>query len=375
MAKKGLLIGAIATLTGTAIGAGFLGIPGVIAKSGFLIGALHIVALGLIMMFINLCIGEVSLRTKGNHQLPGYAKKYLGKIGAGKMFFAMIFGIYAALAAYILGEGQSLSFVIFGTMKYSLIMGIAFFVVMAALIYTGIVALKKGETFGLIAVISIVILISIFFIPKISAGNLTYGTNGVMNSFLPFGVVLFSFLAFSVMPELEKELKGNERMMKKAIIIGSLIPIVLYLLFAFVTVGFAGKATPEIATFVFGRVPTILAVFTMFTAFFALSMALRDMYILDMKLKKNIAVTLTCFVPFALFLAISRFGGATFSYLLELSGVISGGFSGVAIVLMLMKAKKMGDRKPEYSMPMNWLIIALIALLFAFGILYQFIFR
>ena len=375
MAKKGLLIGAIATLTGTAIGAGFLGVPGVVAKSGFLVGALHIIALGLIMMFINLCMGEISLRTKGNHQLPGYAKKYLGKIGMGKMFFAMIFGIYAALAAYILGEGQSLSFMIFGTMKYSLIMGIAFFVVMTALIYTGIIALKKGETIGLIAVISIVALISIFFIPKISVGNLAYGTNGIMNSFAPFGVVLFSFLAFSVMPELEKELKGNERMMKRAIIIGSAIPIILYLLFAFVTVGFAGKATPEIATFVFGRVPTILAVFTMFTAFFALSMAMRDMYVLDMKLKKNMAVILTCFVPFILFLIIARFGGATFSRLLELSGVISGGFSGVAILLMLMKAKKMGDRKPEYSMPINWLIIALITLLFLFGIAYQFIFR
>lgn len=375
MAKRGLLIGAIATLTGTAIGAGFLGVPGVVAKSGFLIGALHIIALGLIMMFINLCMGEVSLRTKGNHQLPGYAKKYLGKIGAGKMFFAMIFGIYTALAAYIIGEGQSLSFMIFGTMKYSLIIGIAFFVVMTALIYTGIIALKKGETIGLIAVISIVALISIFFIPKINMDNLSYGTNGVMNSFIPFGVVLFSFLAFSVMPELEKELKGNERLMKRAIIIGSAIPIILYLLFSFVTVGFAGKATPEIATFIFGRMPTILAVFTMFTAFFALSMAMRDMYILDMKLKKNMAVMLTCFVPFILFLIIARFGGATFSRLLELSGVISGGFSGVAIMLMLMKAKKMGDRKPEYSMPINWIIISLIALLFLFGIAYQFIFR
>jgi len=371
--KRGLLFGAVATLTGTIIGAGFLGIPGVVAKSGFLVGAIHIIAIGFIMMFINLCFGEISLRTKGLHQLPGYARKYLGKIGAGKMFFVMIFGIYSALTAYLIGEGQSLSFALFGTLKYAMMLGIGFFALMAFLTYMSIGALKKGESFGLIAVAFIVLLIAIIFIPQINPSNLTYQTDGIFNSFLPYGIVLFSFLAFSAMPELEKELKGNERLMKKAIIIGSIIPIIAYLLFTFVAVGIKGNATPEIATFVFGRGYTILAVLTMFTAFFALSMALKDMYMLDLKLKKTTAWLLTCFVPFALFLIITKYNLSTFSRLLELSGVISGGVSGIAIVLMLMKAKKSGNRKPEYSMPMNWLIVALAVLLFTFGIIYQFI--
>ena len=32
-------------------------------------------------MVLNLYVGEITLRTKGNHQLPGYAKRYLGKTG------------------------------------------------------------------------------------------------------------------------------------------------------------------------------------------------------------------------------------------------------------------------------------------------------
>ena len=372
--KRGLLLAAIATLTGTIMGAGFLGIPGIVAKSGFLIGALHIIAIGLIIMFINLCLGEISLRTKGLHQLPGYARRYLGKFGYGLMVFSMIFGIYSALVAYLIGEGQSLSFALFGTTSYAFYMSLAFFILMASLVYAGIGALKKGETIGLIAVMSIVILISIFFIPKINPSNLTYTTNSPVTAFLPYGVVLFSFLAFSALPELERELKGNEHLMKKAIIIGSLIPIVAYLLFTFVAVGFAGKNTPEIATFIFGRLPTLLPVFTMFTAFFALSLAIKDMYAFDLKIKKLASWLLACFIPLILFLVITRYRLATFSTILELSGAITGGITGIAIMLMLIRAKKSGDRKPEYKVPMNWFVAALLMALFLFGIAYQFLF-
>ena len=66
------------TLIGGIVGAGVLGIPYTIAKAGFLYGFILIVVLGLVFLTINLFLGEVILRTKGNHQLTGYATKYLG---------------------------------------------------------------------------------------------------------------------------------------------------------------------------------------------------------------------------------------------------------------------------------------------------------
>jgi len=88
------------TLTGTIIGAGILGLPYVFSKAGFLVGIFWLILLGFIMLFVNLSLGEISLRTKKIHQLPGYAEKYLGKKGKIIMFFAVIFGIYSALLAY-----------------------------------------------------------------------------------------------------------------------------------------------------------------------------------------------------------------------------------------------------------------------------------
>ncbi len=76
-AKHRLAI-AVTTLIGTIIGAGVLGIPYVIAKSGFLYGSILIIAIGLAFLVLNLFVGEIVLRTKGQYQLTGYMEKYLG---------------------------------------------------------------------------------------------------------------------------------------------------------------------------------------------------------------------------------------------------------------------------------------------------------
>jgi tyrosine-specific transport protein len=374
MQKRGLLFAAIATLTGTAIGAGFLGIPHVISKSGFIIGLIEMIILALLIMLVNLYLGEVILRTKENHQLPGYADKYLGPWARILMICAMIFGIYTAMIAYFIGEGQVLSFIFTGTMNYNLMFSIIFFIIVAFLVYFGIEALKKGETIGLIAVLAIVTVIAIAFIPKINLSNLTYSSSNLFEWFLPYGIILFSFLSFSALPEVKQEIKNNEKVFKKAIIIGALIPLIAYAIFTLAVLGFAGKATPEIATIALGKIPSLLAVLTMFTACFALSNAIRDMYKLDMKLKHVWAWILATIVPFIIFILITIFKLATFTRLLELGGAISGGLTAILAVLMLIRAKKHGDRAPEYKMPISWIVAILIILLFVAGIVYQFIF-
>ncbi|MEM4702902.1 MAG: aromatic amino acid transport family protein [Candidatus Pacearchaeota archaeon] len=371
--KRGLLFGAIATLTGTIVGAGIFGLPYVVAQSGFVVGLLNIIILGVIMLFINLYLGEISLRTKGFHQITGYASKYLGKPGKILMLFSMIFGIYTALVAYMLGEGEVLSFIFFGSQSYTLWFSLAFFSVMFFLVSKSLKALEEGESFGLIAVFTLIIIITLFFFPKLNTSNLAYISKPSM-WFLPYGVTFFAFLAFSALPEIKQELKNNEKLMKKAILIGSLIPILLYIIFVTTVVGFSGKATPEIATMVFGKLPCLLAVFTMFTAFFTLASAIRDMYRFDFNFKKTKAWLLACLVPLAVFIVISLFKAATFIQILSLSGSISGGLAGILIVLMIKKAKKLGNRKPEYSIPISWPIITILIALFIFGMIYQFLF-
>jgi tyrosine-specific transport protein len=367
--KKFLLWEAIATLVGTIIGAGILGIPYVIAKAGFWTGIFDIFLLGIVVLVIYLYLGEVVLRTKGFHQLPGYAEKYLGGIGKKLMVFSMVFGNYGALIAYIIGVGLALSAIFGGEpLTYSLL----FFVIAAVIIYKGLKAVGKSELFMLPFIVLFILIISLLSLGHINITN--FITFDITKVLIPYGVILFAFLGAAAVPEMEQELIRNRKLMKKAIIIGVLIPIVSYLIFAFAIVGVSGLATSEVATIGLGDIMgsymiiigNVLAVITMSTSFLTLALALKQTYNYDYKLSKTLSWGLTVFIP--LIIAVS--GLTTFIQVIAISGVIAGGMEGVLIVLMAIKAKKLGDRKPEYSIKINWLIATVLITLFTVGAAY-----
>jgi len=365
---------AIATLTGTIIGAGILGIPYVFSKAGFIVGFIDLIILGVLILLVNLYLGEITLRTNGKHQLPGYAEKYLGKKGKILMLISSLIFLYGALIAYILGEGQVLSFVLLGTTNFSVLFAMIFFFIMLPIVYLGIRALEKGETFGLIAVSAIILIIFFVFIPKTNLINFSFVSSNPIMWFMPYGVILFAFLALSALPEMREELQGQEKKMKKSIIIGSLIPILLYVLFIIAVYGFSGSNTPEIATIALGRLPSLLAIFTMFTAFCALGIALKELYIYDFKLKHDSAFALAFFPVFIISFFLMILNKLDFIKIISLIGSVAGGLAGILVLLMLKKAKEKSERKPEYSIPLNWPIIIILSIIFIAGIIYQFVF-
>ncbi len=368
MVKNKLII-AIALLIGTTIGAGILGIPYVFAKAGILPGLLHLFIIAAVMLLINLYLGEIAIRTKGNHQLTGYAEHYLGKTGRKIMFFSMVFGIYSALLAYLIGESNSLSFIFFGTSQYAFVSGIIFWFIMSFLAYFGLKGLKKYEPVSVALVILFSLIIIFMFMGKVKVENLVYLNPQYF--FLPFGVILFAMLGYSILPELEIILKGKEKIMKKAIILGTLIPAIIYAFFAISIAGVFGQATPEIATLALGKIFILLGILTMFTAYAALSIALEDMYILDYKIKRKKAWLLTSLIPILLFIIAEITKTNSFVNVLGISGAISGGIAGILILLMNQKAKKKGNRKPEYSIPINKPLILILSIIFILGILLE----
>jgi amino acid permease len=356
------------TLSGTIIGAGILGLPYVFSKSGFFIGVFWLIFLGFLMLFVNLCLGEVSLRTKKIHQLPGYAEKYLGNSGKIIMFFAVIFGIYSALLAYLIGEGQSLSKLFFGTLDYSIYFAFAFWILMTLFLREGLKALKKIELYGVIVIIGIVLTIFLWFVPEVNLSNLNY--YDFSNFFFPFGVVLFALLGFTSIPELRREIKGEEKLFKKVIIFGTLIPVFLYFIFTLIFVGILGKNIEQVATISFGSFITVLGIFTMLTSYFVLSFSLKDIFIYDLK-KKKLSFIFVSLVPLVLYLAVTFFDFADFVRILGIGGVISGGLTGVLILLMNINAKKTGNRKSEFSIPINWFVMGILSLIFVLGIVVE----
>jgi amino acid permease len=355
---------ALAVLIGTIIGAGILGMPYVIMKSGFPIGLVHIILIGSMMAALMLYLGEIVLRTKKIHQLPGYAGRYLGEKGKRLMFLSLCIGIFSAVLAYIIAEGRSLSYMIFNSPVYEFQMGLLFWLALSAITYFGIKAMAKGEIVGVTFVFIMIISLAVYFTNKINVNNLKYIFPN--NFFTPFGVVLFAFLAFSVIPEVKRVLGEQKKSMKGVIIGAYAIAAIIYIIFTAIVIGFKGDATPELATIALGKPFILFGMITMFTAYLALTIAMIDIIHLDFNKKRKTAWLITIFIPFAAFVILSLAKAAAFTKVLGVGGAISGAITATLILSMITKAKKHGDAKPAYSMPysriLSWILIAIFVI-------------
>ncbi|MFH0869982.1 MAG: aromatic amino acid transport family protein [archaeon] len=371
MSKK-RLFEAVATLVGCTIGAGILGIPYVVAKAGLLTGLVNIFLVGILFLIINLLLGEITLRTKGRHQLPGYAGRYLGRGGKILMFISVIIGDYGAITAYILGGGTALSSLL-GT--GIILSGTLFFLFIAGLIYLGLEAIEDSEMIATPILLGILLLFIVLAFLKIDHSNLS--GFALPSFFMPFGVMVFAMVGTAAIPEMREELIAEKKNLKKAIIIGTLIPVVFYAVFAIAIVGVHGLGTGEIATMHisdivgedFAFLGELFAIFNMTTSFLAIGLALKEIFWYDFGLKKGTAWFLSCFVPYMLFLLLAYFGIAGFITILEISGTVGGVITGSLIIITAMQAKRFGERKPEYELKIkNWLAALIVILLVTAGI-------
>ncbi len=361
-------IHAASTLIGTIIGAGIFGIPYVAMKSGFAVGLIHIILVGILMIILMLYLGEIALRTKQNHHLTGYAEKYLGKKGKIIMLISLVFGIYAAILAYMIGVGESLSYLFFNSSSYTLHFGIIFWIIMSSLCLLGLKVLDQGEFIGVITIIILVIGMAFFFFNKIDISNLTQNPDAnYLNYLAPFGVVLFAFLGYTTIPEVKKILEKRKNKMKKSIILANIIAGFIYILFALIVIGVNGEKTPQIATIALGKPFMLLGILTMSTSYLALSVSLIDSLQLDFRQKKSKAWLYTISLPLLLFIILVLTKSASFTKVLGIGGVITGGLTSILILAMIHRAKYLGDRKPEYSMPVSKFLTLILIIIFIIG--------
>ena len=369
---KNPVLKAIAIMVGMLVGAGILAMPYVIYQAGFWTGLLVLAFIGFAIMFLHLYIGEIVLRTKGKHQLSGYVEKYLGKKAKHIFTFSVIFMINGGLIAYILGEGVALK-ALFGGSDF--VFSLVFFVVMAFLTFFGFKIITNSEMVIVFGMIITILLICIFSAFHIDFNN--FQGFDIKKFFIPYGVIFFSIVGGGAIPPMKALLENHKAKLKKVIIIGTLLTLLIYALFSVIVVGVVGDTfnilEQGVATvalgFVLGKYMNLFvnlfAVFSMATSFLAMVLIMKWVYAYDYKMNKRLAWFITCMVPLILVLL----NVTTFVRVLALIGAIGGGIEGTMILLMHYKAKKLGDRKPEYSLSSNIFISALLICMFIIGII------
>lgn len=368
---------ATSVIIGTAIGAGVFAIPYAISRVGFWpIGALYIFTLGLVVILTTLAYGEVVLRTKGRKQMTSYAEYYLGGWAKRLLTFSLGFGFYGALIAYTIGVGQFLSVLLSPYLGGTPVFwSLVFFVLAASAVFKGLKTVAFFEGLMVFFLLCLVALVVLLGLPMIDLSNLTSAWSGWTNLFLPYGVILFAFGAAAAVPDMMDLLKDQKRKLKKAIILGMLFPMIVYLVFAFVAVGVSGGATSQEAVIGLGQSlgPSILflgalfGIITMSTSFLMLGLILKEVYWYDYKIPHFWSWFLVISVPLIIFLLKL----ISFVEVIGTAGAIMGGFEGIIILFMWEVARKKGERTPEYSLRVSWPVAALLFLVFALGIIYQ----
>lgn len=362
--SKGL-VEATSILVGTTIGAGILALPYTIQKAGFLTGLLTIIFVGLIVLCMNIMLGKVTIYTKGLHQLTGYAKLYIGETGKRLMAISMIIGIYGALLAYIIGEGATIS-AIFGGPQF--LYSAIFFVIASYVVFKGIKQVAISETYMVPIVVGVILLIMFFSLAKINIQNIS--SFKLTNLLIPYGSILFAFLGTAAIPEMREKVGKNKKVLTKSIVIGFLIPLIFYIIFAFSAIGVLGKNVTQVATIGLGTIlgykmvllGNIFAIFAMATSFITLGLAIKEMYNYDYKIEHGWSFLLAVFIPFLLFLI----GLKDFITVISLTGALAGGLDGILIAIMYVNASKKLKKVRER----DYILSTILILAFIFGIIY-----
>ncbi len=369
--RKINLFQAIALIVSATIGAGILGIPYAIAKVGLTIGMIYIVGLGLLLMALNLMLGEVATRTSSNLHLVGLAKKYLGRSGEWFitiLFYAMLFGI---LLVYIIGEGVALSSLFGGT---SFMWSLIFFAIGTCLIFIGLRTIKTVEFFLSLLILAVVLIIAAVSYQHVEITNVNY--HNLAYLLFPFGIILFAFNGTNSIPEAHRVLQNADKNFKWAIIISGFINIIIYALFAFIVVGVTGSQTTELATIglgdklgplmhIFGN---IFAIVAMGSSFLMAGLALRDSLHWDYKIPAWLASTVTCFVPLLIFLL----GLTQFIVVIDIVGGVIISSQLLLIILIYWRAKTKGDLKPTaFKLHHTLLLAVLLILALVIGAVYS----
>ncbi len=349
MPRYTAVLQSVATLVGTTIGAGVLGLPYVFNQAGFWTGVFVLVIIATAMLFINLMFGEITLRTNGRHQIAGYIGKYLGHSWQKVISVFITLTIYGALLAYFVGVGESLAAVFGG---HALLWRLIFYLIASFFVFKGIRLVKKTELFLGLLIVFAFIIISLFALPQLKLENLAHFD--ISRFLIPYGIVLFACSAIVAIPEMREILMGKEKLLKKSIIVGVLIPTIIYFLFTLSVVGITGAGTTEIATLGLGKIlgekilvlGNLLAFLTMSTCFLTLALALKEQFNYDFKIPHFWSWLLTLSGPLVLYFL----GWQDFAKIIGIIGGLGIGTEGLIYLLTYWRARKKGQRQPEYHL-------------------------
>ncbi|MBS0655212.1 MAG: GerAB/ArcD/ProY family transporter [Verrucomicrobia bacterium] len=226
-------LGATLLVAGCCIGAGMLGIPVVTGTSGFLPSATFFVLAWAFMALCGLVLTELVL----SFDLPEVnlltmSEKTLGRYGKLVASFLFMFLFYAIMTAYVIASAVLLSD--YTGIPFGLTSAL-FVLVMYLLIAKGLRHVDAFNRALMLGLIACYVLLVGFSLPHVELQRLQRAEWSHVIFSLPILVISFGF--HNLVPSLATYLEKKESLLKRAICIGSAIPLAIYILWEYIILG------------------------------------------------------------------------------------------------------------------------------------------
>lgn len=243
--NKSKVLGSTLIIAGTTIGAGMLALPLASAGIGFTTSLIIMIALWALMAYTALLMIEVHQHADQDATLHTLANQFLGIKGKWVASFAMMFLFYALCAAYIAGGGAQFAerIATFSGVEVSPTTSTVLFTLLVAAVVTiGTATVDKvNRVLFSIKIIAMVMVLT-FLAPNVTESYLLSMPveQGLVIAAIP--VIFTSFGFHGSIPAIVNYLDGHTPSLRKAILIGSAIPLVIYVFWQVVTLGVVNQS-------------------------------------------------------------------------------------------------------------------------------------
>ncbi len=357
----------VGTMIGSVVGVGVFGLPYALSKSGYVLGLLELLAVGFLLLLLQLLYAEIVVQTPGKHRIAGYVKLYLGHPWDRVVTVLFAFSAWGAMVAYMLVGGgflHTLLSPIFGGTLFWYQLGMA--ILAACLTFGGISKLAKMEAVVVGALLFLFAFMILAALPSIQFKNLLQGN--VSQWFAPYGVVFFALSSLGVVPEMKEVLGKQIRKLPQAVVTGQTVIVLLYALFVFAVVGVPGSDTTErafegLATTLgpsFALIGSFLGSLTVLSVFSLMAAQLQGILRFDYGIPLRKAWLAAILVPVSLFL----FGVRAFIELIGFTGAVFGGLLGLFILATYVRMRRSSVCQIHHCLTLprilTWLIVAVI---------------
>lgn len=232
------ILGGILLVAGSCIGAGMLGLPVLSAVAGFVPSLVMFVISWLFMTCTGLLLLEVNLWFKDEISIISMAERTLGIIGKVIAWIVFAFLFYSLMVAYVAGSGELFVDFFYDLAHISIPIwagSLICTVILGVLLYIGTLAIDRFNRLMMIGLIATYITLVILGSKHVDTTLLTNSQWKMSLFALP--VMMISFGFHNLVPTLTTYLNHNAKHLKTVIIVGSTIPLIIYIVWEWLILG------------------------------------------------------------------------------------------------------------------------------------------